>query len=129
MTTVALSTENFESIVADNDTVFIDFWATWCGPCRMFGPVFEAASENIRFAHDKLREAAYAGIEEPRRTELHGRAVDAIAFVVADRRLTSAFPVAARLGSSRRIAYASSWCGGDAVQMATTLWPGNVAGT
>lgn len=45
MATVALSGGNFEETVTKNEVVFVDFWASWCGPCRMFGPVFESASE------------------------------------------------------------------------------------
>jgi thioredoxin 1 len=45
MATVALTAETFESTVTDNDIVLIDWWASWCGPCRMFAPVFEAAAE------------------------------------------------------------------------------------
>ncbi|GGS17004.1 putative thioredoxin-2 [Streptomyces humidus] len=44
MPTVELTKDNFEETVTGSDIVLIDFWAAWCGPCRMFGPVYEKAA-------------------------------------------------------------------------------------
>ena len=40
-----ITAENFNATITDNDIVFLDFWASWCGSCRMFAPVFEKAAE------------------------------------------------------------------------------------
>jgi len=47
MATTQLTAANFESVVTGNDVVLIDFWAEWCGPCKMFGPIFEKVYEQF----------------------------------------------------------------------------------
>jgi len=45
MATVELTSTNFSETIETSDVILIDFWAEWCGPCKRFGPIFEAASE------------------------------------------------------------------------------------
>jgi thioredoxin 1 len=50
MATVEMTEATFEETITSNDVVLVDWWAPWCGPCRMFAPVFEAAAGR----HDDL---------------------------------------------------------------------------
>ena len=66
MATMELTLDNFETTVNEEGITFVDFWAEWCGPCRMFGPIFEQASEanpEIRFGKvDTEAEQQLAGM-------------------------------------------------------------------
>lgn len=45
MTTIDIDADTFKQTITDNEIVLVDFWADWCGPCKMFGPIYEKSSE------------------------------------------------------------------------------------
>jgi len=63
--TVDLTKDNFEQVVTSNDMVLVDFWAPWCGPCKGFAPIYEAAS-------DKYKDVVFAKVNTDEEQELAG---------------------------------------------------------
>jgi thioredoxin 1 len=66
MAIVELTEDNFEDIITSNDLVVVDFWATWCAPCRTFAPIFETTSE-------KYPDIVFGKVDTEARAELAGR--------------------------------------------------------
>ena len=66
MATIDVTKENFEEIVTKNNLVILDFWASWCGPCKAFAPTFESASE-------KYPDVVFGKINTEEQQELAGQ--------------------------------------------------------
>ena len=67
MASIELTLETFESTIQKEGITLVDFWAEWCGPCRMFGPIFEKASES----HPEIR---FGKVDTEAQQELAGMA-------------------------------------------------------
>lgn len=67
MATTDLTLETFETTVAKQGITIVDFWAEWCGPCKMFGPIFEMASE-------ENPEITFAKVDTEAQQQLAGQA-------------------------------------------------------
>ena len=66
MATIEVTKDNIEEIISKNEMVILDFWAEWCGPCKSFAPVFEAASQ-------KYPDVVFGKINTEEQQELAGQ--------------------------------------------------------
>ncbi|MBF0429151.1 MAG: thioredoxin [Magnetococcales bacterium] len=65
MAAIVLTKDNFEETVTNNDIVVIDFWASWCGPCKAFAPIFEKVSQ-------QFDDVVFAKVDTDQEQELAG---------------------------------------------------------
>jgi thioredoxin 1 len=94
MATVELTKDNFEEVVTGSDIVVVDFWAPWCGPCKGFAPVFEAAAE-------KHPDVVFAKVNTDEQQELAGHfAIRSIPTIAVFRETVILFSQAGALPAS-----------------------------
>jgi len=65
MATIDITGETFEKTLTDSDIVIVDYWAEWCGPCKSFGPIFEAVSNK-----EELSDIVFAKVNTEEEQEL-----------------------------------------------------------